>query len=206
MRLALALAASLTASACGASIGDPAVGGGGAGGGGGELVDAATGGSTNNDPGTDAATGGNLSDAGALPSVATAEDLLHGVFGSICTEAFSCKSSYAPASGDTFAQDWGTSVANCTDGFDAYYGAGHINGDVTNGKATFDASAASACLAGIAFSTCADFFNDVYTYPAACSTAIVGSVATGGACNSAYECADASADCPPSTLVCTVAQ
>ena len=58
----------------------------------------------------------------------------------------------------------------------------------TAGDAATDPLAAAACLAGIVFGTCSDFWQTYGTYPDACNHALVGSVANGGGCVSDFEC------------------
>ncbi len=209
MRLALVLGVLLFGAACGASIGgEPAAvtgdddgggghdGGGGPGGGG--PVDAgADGGGGGQDAGEPAST----PDA-AAPAAIDAPTFLDGYVGGFCTEAFSCKASF-PATSQTgsFSDNFGTSVSQCTTGSEAALGASHVPGDISNGKIAYDGVAAAACLAGIDYGTCTNFWATGGTYPAACGQAVVGSVATGGTCNSAFECAKLTDGCPDHTCV-----
>ena len=202
--LVVSLGVSLLGGACGAAIGSEpsAVAGDDSGG----AVDAGSTGSGGGGGG-----GGGAQDGGpppgtepdaAAPASIDAPTFLAGYVGGFCTEAFACQASF-PASSQTgsFSDNFGSSIAQCTTGSEAALGASHVPGDITNGKITYDGAAAAACLAGIDYGTCANFWATGGSYPAACGGAVVGSVATGGACNSAFECAAATDYCPNQVCV-----
>jgi hypothetical protein len=70
---------------------------------------------------------------------------------------------------------------------------------ITAGTIKFTAADASDCLAGITFPACQQYWQDGPTMPDSCFTALVGTVADGGACMIDYECASETSICDAST-------
>lgn len=111
--------------------------------------------------------------------------------GSICGKAFECMSTF-PGTPADFSASFGASEAACPAalGFvtpatvQASFDAGHI---------MFTASLASQCIAGIDAFTCEQFWNAT-ALPTQCDTALVGTVANGGACTFNGECVSGSCD------------
>ena len=106
-----------------------------------------------------------------------------------CGEAFTCEASYPAGAAATFADSWGPSVAACDANALAYYNPTKVELDIAKGRIAYDPSAAAACLAGIVFGTCTNFWQTYGSYPDACVHALVGSVANGGGCVTDFECA-----------------
>ena len=202
MRLALLVAATLTTSACGASIGDPAeheTGGADASLGSGGPADDAS------DTGSDTGSGSDVgSDAGGVTPAISGTEYVNDQIIQFCTAVFACKATYPTNATTSFADAYGASVTDCTSGYESYLGTSHVDGDVANGKIQFDPAAAAACLDGTTTPACTTFWQAGLTYPTACDTALAGTVASGGTCNSAYECASAQDVCP--NRVCTTQQ
>jgi len=119
-----------------------------------------------------------------------------------CSEAFTCMASFPTTSGDTFAQDFGASVSDCVTMESSFNPPAMVESEIAAGKITFDGAAAAACVAGITYSTCAAYWTDGGDYPAACDTAMVGTVADGGACVVDFDCSNLMSFCE--TNKCTV--
>jgi hypothetical protein len=155
-------------------------------------------GSSGGELGPDAGSAGVTGPADAAPGVTTATSFIAQYGDKQCDEAFACESS-DPAGASDFATNWGTSVANCYADAQTFFNPTKIERDILAGRVTFDPIAAAECLAGIVFGTCANFWQTFGTYPDACNTALVGSVAVGGGCVSDFECqtlyCNASAKC-----------
>jgi hypothetical protein len=119
-----------------------------------------------------------------------------------CTEAFSCQSSYPTTSGVTFADEWGASEPACESESAMYEMPSQVEAEISAGKIMFDGNAAAACVAGVAFSSCSDFWTNGGTFPAACDSVMVGTIADGGACVFDYDCATATSICDPTAHTC----
>jgi hypothetical protein len=119
-----------------------------------------------------------------------------------CTEAFACMASFPTDSGDTFAQDYGASVSDCVTMENSFDPPATVASEIAAGKIMFDGSAAAACAAGITYASCTEYWTDGGDYPAACDTALVGSVADGGACLIDFDCSNFDSLCESSK--CTV--
>jgi len=120
-----------------------------------------------------------------------------------CDEAFSCQSSFPTTTGVTFADEFGASASECYSDGAAYDMPAQVEAEITAGKIHFDGAAAAACVAGLMFGTCTDFWAGTGgTYPAECDTAMVGTVADGGACVVDYDCSSAQSVCDPTAHTC----
>ena len=122
-----------------------------------------------------------------------------------CTEAFTCQASFPTTTGSTFADAYGTSEQACEADAAMYEMASQVEAEITAGKIHFDGNAAAQCVAGITYGTCADYWANGPTVPAACDTAMVGTVADGGACVVDYDCATATSICDPTAHTCGAA-
>ncbi|HEU4612640.1 MAG TPA: hypothetical protein VFS15_11210, partial [Kofleriaceae bacterium] len=60
------------------------------------------------------------------------------------------------------------------------------------------------CLSGVTFGTCDEFWDQGGNEPAACDTALVGTVADGGACVNTWECVNLASYCDETSMTCTV--
>lgn len=92
----------------------------------------------------------------------------------------------------TFEQVFGATPAACYIEAASYYDPTAVQSGIAGGTIVFDATAAVACVAGLAAvpaPTCSTFWQQGPAFPAACSTVFTGTVATGGACSSDFECA-----------------
>jgi hypothetical protein len=131
-----------------------------------------------------------------------------------CQKAFDCMSSYDAAmhNGTAFADSYGASVSACvaqTRAFiDQFLGADYLDkldASASAGRIDFDSADAQTCLDATTGQTCDQFFDQngaTFTPPAACDTALVGTVATGGACTIDEDCATEGDDCDPATMTC----
>ena len=107
-----------------------------------------------------------------------------------CDEAFTCQASFPTDQGVTFADAFGASASECYADDAAYDMPDVVESEITAGKIHFDPSAAASCIAGLTFPACTAFWTDGPTYPASCDTAMVGTVADGGACVVDYDCSN----------------
>jgi len=123
--------------------------------------------------------GGGISAAEFLTAIAKKE----------CDDAFTCKASFPTDAGITFEEAFGASAQVCYGQAAEYYDAAAVQAGITAGKIAFDGNAAKACVDGMGAPTCATYWDEGPNAPAACATALVGKVATGGACAIDFECA-----------------
>jgi hypothetical protein len=152
--------------------------------------------------GDDDGTGPDAGNNTPPPAPITVDMYLQQMVMSDCGEAFTCMASFPTTSGDTFAQDFGASVADCVTMESSFNPPATVASEIAAGKITYDGSAAAACVAGITYSTCADYWNTGGDYPAACDTALVGTVADGGACVVDFDCSNLQSFCESNK--CTV--
>ena len=122
-----------------------------------------------------------------------------------CDEAFTCQASFPATTGETFADDFGASASECYADDAAYDMPDVVETEITAGKIHFDASAAASCIAGLTFPACTTFWTDGPTYPTACDTAMVGTVADGGACVVDYDCSNVQSVCDQTAHTCGAA-
>jgi hypothetical protein len=120
-----------------------------------------------------------------------------------CDEAFACQASFPTDQGVTFADAFGASASECYSDGAAYDMPAQVEAEITAGKIHYDGAAAAACVAGLSFGTCTDFWAGTGgTYPTECDTALVGTVADGGACVVDYDCSSAQSVCDPTAHTC----
>ena len=191
MRFTFVLVSVLAAAAC---VGESPDGGGPPGGGGGP------------DTPTDPDDGPGPEDDGPEdedPDAYTASELLDEIDKVFCDGAHMCKASFPTDWGITFEELFSTSPTAC-------YAQGAedlpreiIEGQITAGKIKFDPAAAAACIAGLAVGTCPQYWDQGPEMPVECDTALVGTVADGGACITSYDCTSLSSYCNASTDQCT---
>lgn len=136
-------------------------------------------------------------------STMTAPQFLDAMGHKECDDAFACKASFPTDAGVTFAEAFGASTTECYAGAADYYDATAVQAGITAGKIAFDGTAAAACVASFSAPTCSAYWNDGPNFAAACDTALVGKVATGGACAIDFECSgdnwcdEATSKCAP---------
>jgi hypothetical protein len=121
-----------------------------------------------------------------------------------CDEAFACKASFPTDAGVTFDEAFGASAMACYADSDASFDIPTIIAQIQAGTIVWNPSDADTCLAGITFGTCDEFWQQGGNEPAACGTALVGTVADGGACVSDWECVNLMSYCDETTKKCTV--
>jgi hypothetical protein len=160
-----------------------------------------TSGGSNTQPGGGGSPGGG-GDPGGGGTGMTATQFLTQMEMKYCDEAFACQASFPTDQGVTFADAFGSSASQCYSDYAAYDMPAQVEAEITAGKIHFDASAGAACVAGIQFGACSDFWQNGGTYPAACDTALVGTVADGGACVVDYDCATGESVCDPTAHTC----
>ena len=181
--------------ACG--VGAPPSGGGGGGGGGGSG-----GGGSGGGDGSGSGSGGGGGGSTDTSYVAT---FLSGMGHKFCDEAFTCKASFpATQGGPTFDQIFGTSAMQCYSDAEAHDMPAAVASEITAGKIMWNPTDAMACLAGLTFPACTDYWMNGANFPAACQTAMVGTVADGGACIVDYDCQNVQSYCDATSKKCTV--
>jgi hypothetical protein len=128
------------------------------------------------------------------PGDPTPQEFIEQIIAADCAKAFACEAEF-PATEGTFAEEWGDSEAGCLTDDDDYLARDMIAASVTAGRITYDSSAAADCLANLGYpASCTEFFTN-YDWPDACSDAMVGNVADGGACVSWWECSAEGSEC-----------
>jgi hypothetical protein len=149
--------------------------------------------------------GGNGSGGGSgnQPMALTATGFLTKIATQYCDESFRCKASY-PEGTMAFDEDFGTTTATCYAGAIAFYTPQLVEQSITAGRVTFNPGSAQLCLDGIVYQqSCAQFWQTDPVFPSACNTALLGTVAKGGACTNDFECANLSSLCDDTTKTCT---
>jgi hypothetical protein len=195
MRFAAVLFVSLVAACVGAppdSSGGGGGGGGGTGGGGGGGGGSGEG--SGSGSGTGTGTGGSI----------TATQFLAQMSQKFCDEAFTCKTSFPTDAGVTFADAFGASSQECVSSATAYDMPSVVEQQITAGKIKFNGADAATCVSGLTFPACTEFWQNGPNAPAACDTAMQGTVADGAACLVDYECSNAQSYCDQTTKKCTV--
>lgn len=192
------LASLCVMTACAAQLSPGGGNGGGGTSGGGNSGGGDTGGSNGG--------GGNTgSGGGGTSGGMTATQYLTQMEQKFCDEAFTCQASFPATATETFADDFGASASECYADDAAYDMPDVVETEITAGKIHFDASAAASCITGLTFPACATFWTNGPTYPTACDTALVGTVADGGACVVDYDCSNLDSVCDQTAHTCGAA-
>ncbi len=131
-----------------------------------------------------------------------------------CEKAFACMSSYDAAMNNNtpFAESYGASVSDCvaqtTALINQFLGADYfakLDASVAAGRVDYNAADAETCLDAGSAQSCDQFFGQngaMYTPPAACDTAIRGTVATGGTCTIEEDCSVSADSCDETSMTC----
>ena len=101
-------------------------------------------------------------------------------------------------------QAFGASESACVSDSAMYDMPAQVEAKIVAGTIHFNAADAATCLAGITFPACAMYWANGPNAPAACATALVGTIADGGACVVDYECSNGMSYCDETTKKCTV--
>ena len=148
------------------------------------------------DNGSGSNTGGNGSCNGSgTTGGITATQFLTQLDQKDCDEGFACQASFPTTAGQTFQDAFGTSVQDCYAESASYEMAATVESEITAGKIHFDPVAAAACVASITYGTCADYWANGPMEAAACDTAMVGTIADGGACLVNDDCSNVQSSC-----------
>jgi hypothetical protein len=145
---------------------------------------------------------GSGSDPGGGPPI-SATEFVQQVGKHDCDDAFTCKASFPAMAGETFEMDFGATQSACYAMAAMADDPAKVEAAITAGKIKFDGQAAADCIAGIPAPTCSTYWTDGPDWPAACDTAMVGTVADGAACDIDFECATVTSYCDPTTMKCT---
>ncbi len=147
---------------------------------------------------------GSGSGSGSAVAPLTATQYLHQRGVMLCTEEFTCRSSYPATGGVTFEQMYGASAADCSAFADAADRPSAVESEILANHISYTASLAASCLAGITFpSDCSTFWTSGANYPSACGAALRGLVADGDPCVVDYDCLNTDSYCDMTVLVCT---
>lgn len=152
-----------------------------------------TGGGNGDGSGTGGGTGGTMS----------ATRFLEEISKKFCDQGFTCKASFPTDQGGTFEEAFGASASACYADAAAANMPAQVEAQITAGKIEYKASDASACISGIAFGTCQEFWTTGPNMPAACDTVFVGKVADGQTCVTHIECTNIESYCDDTTNKCT---
>ncbi|MBK9031362.1 MAG: hypothetical protein IPL61_08495 [Myxococcales bacterium] len=121
----------------------------------------------------------------------TASDFIADYGGGVCAKAFECMSTF-PGTPAEFSASFGASEAACPGTLGIISGA-QLQTSVDAGRVIFDATLGGQCVSAIAAFTCPNFWT-ASAPPAACSTALMGTVAVGGTCTIGAECVSGACD------------
>ena len=189
-RFAAVLFISLVAACVGTPPDDTGgdTGGNGGGTGGGDGTGGGNGSGSGSGSGTGGGNNGSISATQFLAQIAT----------KFCDQAFMCKANFPTDAGITFAEAFGASSQECVSQAAAYDMPAKVEQQITAGKIKFDGAAAASCVAGLTFPACTTFWDTGPNAPASCETAMVGTVADGGACVVDYECTGETSYCEAS--------
>lgn len=105
-----------------------------------------------------------------------------------CDQAFSCRASFPPDAGYVFEDVWSTSSEACVPQLLAQWQPMQIETEIAKGRIRFDGSAALACLDGVTFAQCPDYWNRGIEWAEACYHVVVGLVPSNGECEIDYDC------------------
>jgi hypothetical protein len=189
--LKLVLVSILATAACAAEA-PPDVDGSSNNGGGGDGNGSGNGSGDGNGSGNGSGGGGG---GGGGGNTSSATGFLAAMAQKFCGQAFTCQADFPTDAGVTFADIFGASESACVSDSAQYDMPAAVEAAITAGKITFNAADASACISGLTFGTCTEFWTQGPNVPQACSTALVGTVADGGACTTSYECKNLNAYC-----------
>jgi hypothetical protein len=139
---------------------------------------------------------GNADDTTTTPT-----GYLRQIAGIYCTESFTCRGDFPPDRGYTFEAQWGTSEDECVDRLLTGWNPAAIETEIAKGRAKYDGSAGIACLNGVTFGTCADYWTTGIHWAEACYHVISGVVPAGGACENMYACVSQSCDATTHTCL-----
>jgi len=144
---------------------------------------------------------GTGSGGGAETTTTTPTGYLRQIAGIYCTESFSCQGEWPADRTYTFASQWGASEDACVDTLLTGWNPAAIETEIAKGRAMYDGSAGVACLNGVTFGTCSDYWTAGIHWAEACYHVIIGLVPAGGACDNLYACASQSCDATTHTCL-----
>ena len=144
--------------------------------------------------------GGSGMGSGAMPLTATG--FLTKIATQYCDESFRCKANY-PDGQTAFSEDYGATTSQCYTAAIAFYTPALVEQSITAGRVTYNPGSAQLCLDGITYQqSCTQFWQSDPVFPSACNTALLGKIASGGACTNDFECANANSLCDDTTKTC----
>ncbi|HUS32112.1 MAG TPA: hypothetical protein VMZ53_26615 [Kofleriaceae bacterium] len=117
-----------------------------------------------------------------------------------CSESFTCRADFPPDRGYTFEAQWGASENECVNRLLTGWNPAAIENEIAKGRAMYDGAAGIACLNGVTFGSCSDYWTSGIQWAEACYHVIIGLVPAGGACENMYACASQS--CNATTHTC----
>jgi hypothetical protein len=151
---------------------------------------------TSQDPpvtGGDNGSGSGSGESGADTST-TPTGYLKQIAAIYCMESFSCRTEFPTDLGYTFEAAWGTTPDECQQRLLDSWNPPAIETEIAKGRVTYDGAAGIACLNGVTFGSCADYWTNGIQWADACYHVIVGSVPAGGSCDTLYACTSGSCD------------
>ena len=126
---------------------------------------------------------------------------LRQIAGIYCNESFTCRADFPPDRGYTFEAQWGNSEPECVERLLTGWNPAAIETEIAKGRARYDGAAGVACLNGVSFGTCSDYWTNGIQWAEACYHVIVGLVPMGGACDNVYACASQACDATTHTCL-----
>ncbi|MDQ3340467.1 MAG: hypothetical protein M4D80_35360 [Myxococcota bacterium] len=145
--------------------------------------------------------GGGSGSGGTMALTATG--FLTKIATQFCDESFRCKATY-PQGATVFAQNFGATTAECYAGAIAFYTPQSVEQSITAGRVIFNPGTAKTCLDGIVYQqNCSIYWQSQQpTFPSACNTALLGTVANGGTCTNDFDCSGVTSRCDAMTKKC----
>jgi|MudIll2142460700_1097286.scaffolds.fasta_scaffold19797_3 hypothetical protein len=145
---------------------------------------------------------GDGTGSGGGPMALTATGFLTKIGTQYCDENFRCKADY-PEGANAFSMAFGASKQDCYAGTSAYYQPQLVEQSITAKRVVFNPGAAQTCVAGITYpQSCSQYWQSAPQFPAACDTALLGTVGDGAACVSIFDCANLGSRCDADTKKC----
>jgi hypothetical protein len=155
-----------------------------------------------NGDGTGGGNGSGGGGGGGGGASITATNFLAQMAQKFCDQAFTCKATFPTDAGVTFADAFGASAQECVSDAAAADMPAQVEAAITAGRIKYNGVDAAACVSGITFPACAQFWDAGPTYPAQCANALVGTIADGGACVVGWECSSEASWCDATTKKC----
>jgi len=105
-----------------------------------------------------------------------------------CDQAYHCRDSFPADAGYVFEDVWSTSPEACVQSLLAQWQPMQIETEIAKDRIRFDGAAALACLSGVTFAACTDYWSRGIEWAEPCYHVVIGMVPNGGTCEIDYDC------------------